>query len=104
LGLNVEENKLGVSAMLLPAERRIFGNAYKPEPRRRFTTAHELGLDGTTKALEPEANVFAAELLMPERDVREKFSRSGELAELFAVSGEAMQWRLYSFELAHDRP
>ena len=29
--------------MLLPSERRILVNAAEPDPRRRFTIAHELG-------------------------------------------------------------
>jgi Zn-dependent peptidase ImmA (M78 family) len=81
---------------------------------------HELGhrvcqcLEGTTvplycrdkalitaadRALEREANVFAAELLMPDREVREEFSRSGELAERFRDAVADLQLRL-----AHDRP
>ena len=44
LGLAVEEHDdMAVSGMLLPAERRILVNAAEPEPRRRFTIAHELG-------------------------------------------------------------
>ena len=84
LGLAVEARELDVSGMLLPAERRILVNAAEPEPRRRFTIAHELGhwicqcLEGTAqpvycraeeigvdpeaKALEREANIFAANL------------------------------------------
>ena len=75
--------------MLLPIERRIYVNAAEPETRQRFTIAHELGhwicqcLEGTAKpvycraeeigvdpeakALEREANIFAANLVMPER-------------------------------------
>jgi hypothetical protein len=89
LGLAVGEAKLdGVSGLLYPAERAVFLNAEEPATRRRFTLAHELGhwvcqclegteapvycraeevgLDPSVKALEREANVFAAELLMPE--------------------------------------
>jgi len=43
LALAVEARELDVSGMLLPAERRIYVNAAEPEPRRRFTIAHELG-------------------------------------------------------------
>ncbi len=59
------------------------------------------------RAAEREANVFAAELLMPEPAVRVEFARAGsssELAEWFGVSEEAMSWRLYSFGLVGDRP
>lgn len=122
-GLAVEEViDLDVSGLLLPAERRVCINGGEPPQRRRFTLAHELGhwicqcLDGTAapvycrseqvgldpavKVLEREANVFAAELLMPEADVRAAWNGDAdECAERFGVSSEAMQWRLYSFGL-----
>src|SRR4051794_38729432 len=89
LGLQVGESEnLAVSGMLLPPERQIWLNAGEGAPRRRFTLAHEVGnwvcqhLEGktapvycraedvgpdpTARAHEREANVFAAELLMPE--------------------------------------
>jgi len=53
-----------------------------------------------------EANVFGAELLMPEAAVRDAwaaFPDRDELAERFGVSALAAQWRLYSFGLA-ERP
>ncbi len=88
------------SGLLLPAERLIVLNAaervrrQRPAVRRsRFTVAHELGhwichpnerpeaepvycrqvhsAEVTDRALEREANVFAAELLMPEPAVRQ---------------------------------
>lgn len=50
-----------------------------PGDRLRFSVAHELGhlvmhqsIRGTSKALEDEADIFAAELLMPETTAREK--------------------------------
>ena len=122
---------LAVSGMLLPPERQIWLNAAEGGPRRRFTLAHELGhwvcqhLEGKTapfycraadvqpepsaadRALEREANVFAAELLMPEGRVREAWGRAASVAELarsFGVSAEAMNWRLYSFELVQEPP
>src|SRR5450432_2970775 len=88
LGLAIEVRaELPVSGMLLPAERLIVLRSDEPEPRRRFTIAHELGhwicqclegdmrpvycraaeigVDAAAKALEREANIFAANLLMP---------------------------------------
>jgi len=56
--------------------------------------------------VEREANVFGAELLMPEASVREAwaaFPDAARLAEGFGVSSLAAQWRLYSFDLA-ERP
>lgn len=113
LGLAVERVTMDCSGMLLPAERRILVNADEHETRQRFTIAHELGhwicqcLEGTAepvycrandvdesaRALEREANVFAAELLMPEEEVR----RGGN--NRFGVSDLAYRWRLYSFGL-----
>ncbi len=130
LGLRIEEDDLGdCSGMLVPSERLIVVDAAEakrgetPTRRIRFTIAHELGHwichargmdDGPTychsqdlaqdadRALEREANVFGAELLMPEPAVREAwaaFRDRGELAERFGVSVLAAQWRLYSFGL-----
>ena len=92
LGLYVEEADLdGVSGLLYPAERLIQVNANDTPARRRFTLAHEVGhwvcqvqegrgapmmcraedvAPGADRALEREANIFAAELLMPEDAVR----------------------------------
>ncbi len=105
--------------------------------RRRFTIAHELGhwvcqvLEGrwqpvycrvadvqanggagpgrpsTSPPLEREANVFAAELLMPEPAVRNAFPRDDSveaMATRFDVSQEAMHWRLFNFGLVEERP
>ncbi|MEJ7793509.1 MAG: ImmA/IrrE family metallo-endopeptidase [Gaiellaceae bacterium] len=122
LGLAFEvRDDLEVSGMLLPAERRILVRADEPEPRRRFTIAHELGhwicqclegsvkpiycradeigVDPETRALEREANIFAANLLMPEPAVR---SAGGE--NRFGVSEESHAWRLYNLGLLAERP
>jgi hypothetical protein len=126
LGLHVDEEQLEVSGLLLPAERRVLVNSEEPPARRRFTLAHELGhwvcqvLEGhaapvycraadllpeADKALEREANVFAAELLMPEPAVRSRFAGStAACAEAFGVSEEAMRWRLYNFGLVEVAP
>src|SRR5579884_1109662 len=114
LGLLVEEqSELACSGLLLPAERRVVLNAEEPAQRRRFTLAHELGhwvcqvLEGhrapvfcrstdlapdAVRALEREANVFAAELLMPEPAVRAAWEELGDLKACAAradVSREA---------------
>ena len=128
LGLAVEvRNDLPVSGMLLPSERRILVRSDESEPRRRFTIAHELGhwicqcqegdmqpvycraaeigVDAAAKALEREANVFAANLLMPEPVVGAAWTEAGTIeatASLFDVSPEAMQWRLYNCGLIAD--
>ena len=128
---------IDVSGMLLPAERRIVLNAAEaprdiaPLRRFRFTIAHEIGhwvchclegraqspepsycrpmdlTDAADRTLEREANIFAAELLMPESHVREAWSELGQLAACaarFDVSPTAMHWRLFSFGLVVDRP
>ena len=122
LGLAVEARELEVSGMLLPAERRILVNAAEPETRQRFTVAHELGhwvcqcvgrpdaapvycraeevgVDPKARALEREANIFAANLVMPEPAVR---AAGG--ANRFGVSEEALTWRLYNLDLVLEPP
>ncbi len=84
------------------------------ERRRRFTIAHEIGhfllhpgravterggaTNRATASLEREANQFAAELLMPERLVRQAALEEGadarRLADRFDVSDQAMSLRL----------
>jgi hypothetical protein len=134
LGLRIEEANLGeCSGMLIPSERLILVNASEamsgdtPTRRHRFTIAHELGhwichargmedaptycrakdvSQDTDRTLEREANVFGAELLMPEEAIRTAWRGKpdlGELAAYFAVSALAASWRLYSFDLA-ERP
>jgi hypothetical protein len=130
LGLRIEEADLGeCSGMLIPAERLIRVNASEamsgdtPTRRIRFTIAHEIGhwichargmddaptfcrsqdlAQDTDRALEREANVFGAELLMPEAAVRAAWAASPDpagVAERLGVSGLAAHWRLYSFGL-----
>ena len=122
LGLAVERRELkGASGMLFPSERRILVNAAEPETRQHFTIAHELGhwicqcLEGSVKpvycraedvgvdpearALEREANIFAANLVMPKEAVQ---AAAGE--NRFGVSDEAFAWRLYNLGFALERP
>ena len=59
------------------------------------------------RLLEREANVFAAELLMPEERVRAEWPRAtsaAELASWFGTSDEAMSWRLYNLGMRDERP
>ena len=133
LGLRIEERRgMPHSGMLLPAERTIVvnpaedvGDDGRPIRRRRFTIAHEIGhwvchVEGAERvepvycraadlaadadrALEREANVFAAELLMPGPAVQsawEELSDVAACAARFDVSPTAMQWRLVAFDLA----
>ena len=137
LGLRIEERDLGdCSGMLVPSERLIVVNAAEatngdtPTRRHRFTIAHELGhwichaqqdvgeeqptycrsrdlAQDADRDLEREANVFGAELLMPEAAVREAWVAlpdAAEVAARFEVSALAAQWRLYSFGLIAEPP
>ena len=133
LGLNVaEDDDLWCSGLLLPAGREIWLNgreARESPGRRRFTLAHELGhwicqcLEGRAAPmycrseevgvrkradpLEREANVFAAELLMPAPLLRNRAATSGRVGEIacdFGVSEEAMHWRLYNLRLVEESP
>jgi hypothetical protein len=71
---------------------------------QRFTIAHEVGHlvmghqgCGSSAVEERQANVFAAELLIPLSMLRialKKTRRLSELAALFRVSKEAMQYKL----------
>lgn len=133
LGLSVGEADLGVSGLLLPADRQIWVNAREGAEspgRRRFTVAHELGHwvcqclegrtapmycrsdevgppDGETGQREREANVFAAELLMPDTLIRKTYAHTSGLTDMarrLGVSEEAMAWRLYNLGLTSERP
>jgi hypothetical protein len=135
LGLRIERAEIDCSGMLLPIQRLIRLRAAEaprneyPLRRYRFTIAHELGhwichaLEGSTPAatfcraidishvaertIEREANVFAAELLMPGPAVHEAWDEVGDLEQIatrFDVSPAAMHWRLYSFALLTEPP
>jgi Zn-dependent peptidase ImmA (M78 family) len=105
--------------VLYPAARRIVVAADDVPARQRFTLAHEVGhwvcqcrtgrhppvlcrtedmsLDPATRSREREANIFAAELLMPEEAVRSIAAE--EAAQALGVSELALAWRRYSFDL-----
>ena len=124
-----------LSGLLLPDEGRIYVDATeaaRSPGRRRFTVAHELGhwhlhrhgkgahtrfcrpedIGGArdelrlSRAIEAEANRFAAALLMPESTLRRvapelRFSVPA-LARQFGVSAIAMQVRLEVLDLLPD--
>jgi hypothetical protein len=133
LGLAVGEAPLTVSGMLVPWARQIWvdaAEARESPARRRFTIAHEIGhwvcqvrTGGGDAVLcrpdpaaasaapgdprEREANIFAAELLMPEEHVRRAAAGGatpGELEALFGVSPPAMAWRLYNLGISAMPP
>lgn len=120
LGLRVQvQDGLPVSGMLIPAERRIVLCGDDTASRRLFTLAHEIGhwelhcgarprgpircrevMEGATDPLEREANVFAADLLMPAESLLGDAKPHAALAARFGVSPEAMAWRLYNLGLS----
>lgn len=133
LGLRVaERDDLGFSGMLIPWRREILldaAEARESPGRRRFTVAHEIGhwichcrraggdeihcrpadvsTDAPSDPREREANVFAAELLMPERVVFAHHADgmpTAQMAQRFGVSELAMSWRLYNFHLIDEPP
>jgi hypothetical protein len=136
LGLRVEQRwSMEYSGMLLPTERKIVLNAAEapqdaaPLRRFRFTIAHEVGhwvchvpgveraqpvfcrakdlAEDADRALEREANVFAAELLMPESAIQRAWEELGNVeacAAYFDVSPTAMHWRLYGFGQVSEIP
>lgn len=123
LGLSVSTADLPVSGLLIVAHRQIWIERSDTDERRRFTVAHEIAhwvchrhgdpavchLEaGAAPATghEREANVFAADLLMPADAVRDAVASGGDaeaMAARFDVSPEAMGWRLYNLGLG-DRP
>lgn len=133
LGLAINEGPLAVSGLLIPARREIWVDVAESRDspaRRRFTIAHEIGhwvcqvragagapihcrLDPSAGAATPvdpnerEANIFAAELLMPAELVHAAVAdgvHGAELEALFGVSPPAMAWRLYNLGIASSPP
>jgi hypothetical protein len=134
-GAPVLDDGQSLSGLLLPSRGEIWVSADEARDwptRRRFTIAHELGHwclhreverslfcraatieardqdePSAFPALEHEANVFAAAVLMPARLVRERYKSSGrdfeQLRELFAVSGAAMGRRLHAIIPPHQK-
>jgi hypothetical protein len=117
--------------IVLNAAERAGGRDDPPLRRFRFTIAHEIGhwvchcLEGRARDAEPsycrevdlteaadrtlerEANVFAAELLMPAPGVREAWEELEDVtacAARFDVSPTAMHWRLFSYGLVSESP
>ena len=96
--------------------QQILINDNDIEPRQKFTIAHELGhyflhvdpndtlhtmisFRGAKNRREKEADIFAAELLMPKKLVEKEyeslpFPTASFLANVFGVSKLAMQYRL----------
>jgi Zn-dependent peptidase ImmA (M78 family) len=93
----------------------VFLNTTKTAERSRFDAAHELGhlvlhKHGVAqgRALEMQANQFAAAFLMPEADVRAKLPRVHSLNQIveakkiWRVSVSALNYRLHKLEIISD--
>ena len=118
-----------LSGLLLPDRREIWVRRDEPHARRRFTVAHEIGHwvlhaevgrvycrssdlelapDDRDHEVEREANRFAAELLMPEDDVRAAAERLGAdpnlLAQMFGAHPVAMGYRLVNLGYLAELP
>ena len=131
LGLSIHESyEMQCSGILIPVRREIWINAADRtrDRRPRFTLAHELGHwichvlagrhaatycrhgevgPGEGKALEREANIFAAELLMPAFAVEAAYADCGDpevAARSLDVSVQAMAWRLFNLGFAPRSP
>lgn len=99
-----------ISAFIDLDEKFIVYSDNDPTVRKRFSVAHEIGhylLNHTTTnhalnlnstdPTETEANIFAAELLMPYEWLKKDMSWNStipNLAQKYWVSQEAMGWRL----------
>jgi len=103
--------------------KRILINARDNERRKIFTTAHELGhyylhydktkeqevfisFRGDSNARETEANKFAAELLLPTKEVEKEyklmtFPTASRLADKFNVSEQATSIKLEQMGLKY---
>jgi Zn-dependent peptidase ImmA (M78 family) len=84
----------------------VLGAPAGTEPKPSFCRAVDMSRDAD-RGLEQEANVFAAELLMPDRQVRAAWNGRSQMhtfAMRFGVSSLAMEWRLYNLGLTRDRP
>jgi len=117
----------GVSGVLEKTKKRIYLNALESPKRQAYTLAHELGhyflkhrtneygvyrRDTTYEVKLPkekEADMFAAELLMPRRmllHIKNMYGLTDNdaniLANMFAVSESAMRYRLKSLKSKYD--
>ena len=75
ISTNFSTRKVDAISQLAPGIPPLFFlNSASPADRLRFTLAHEIGHivmhDGPTEAMEKEADLFAAEFLMPAAEIR----------------------------------
>jgi Zn-dependent peptidase ImmA (M78 family) len=119
LGLHVDYLPLkSISGIMIPSEELILVSTRQRNGRRNFTVAHEVGhyilhieknscfaciMDMHIRLpLEREANLFAAELLMPADSVKSLAADMcvRRMASYFRVSNQAMEIRIKELGLA----
>lgn len=100
-----------ISRWLAPMSPVIFVNTESPTDRVRYSCAHELGHlvmhDLPSPDMEAEADAFAAEFLMPERDIRHELqqvdlARLAVLKKYWRVSMAALLMRAKSLGTITD--
>lgn len=101
----------GITLITKKGQPIIFINISIPNDRKRFTLSHELGhlimhitfeldLEVSEKEIEREANVFAAEFLMPELEIRKDliyitYSKLSPLKEYWMTSKSSLIYRAH---------
>ncbi len=88
---------VGTSLWLGELPPMIFINRDLPGDRWRFTVAHEIGHllmhELPHETMEPEADQFAAELLMPEKDIRPQLARFSSIS-LADLANLKLYWKV----------
>lgn len=116
LNLNFDTERVdGRCTMVLDKFPLIVSNKALLGDRQRFTLAYELGhlvmhlytSPAYDRDLSHEANLFAAELLMPERDIKNDLQdlslpKLGELKRKWKVSMQSLVYRASDLELLTD--
>jgi Zn-dependent peptidase ImmA (M78 family)/transcriptional regulator with XRE-family HTH domain len=105
-----------ISAMTMPhidGRHVVLLNERMPASHLRFAVAHEMGhlvlhTGDTTESIEEEADRFASEFLMPERDIRHqlahlRFNDLGPLKHNWKVSFAALIHRAHDLSAISDR-
>ena len=116
LNMNFDTERVdGRCVMVLDTLPLIVTNRNLLGDRQRFTLAYELGhlvmhlytSPAYDRDLSHEANLFAAELLMPERDIKNDLQdlslpKLGELKKKWKVSMQSLVYRASDLELLND--
>jgi Zn-dependent peptidase ImmA (M78 family) len=105
----------GLSTISDKGTHIIFLNKRMPNDRQRFSLAHELGhmimhfdIPAISENVEEEADRFASEFLMPERDIKNSlrglnFNKLGDLKRYWKVSMKALVYRAKSLGMLNQQ-